>query len=87
MNCPWGDKLFTAYLGEDKQEWAKYDASQLVKDSQLNSTILIDQGTEGYFLSAAAAIAPNNFNPLVKKAGQKLNLRWQKGYESQLFYD
>ena len=84
MNCPWGDKLFTAYLGEDKQEWAKYDASQLVKDSQLNSTILIDQGTEDTFYQQQQLL-PEQFQSACEKAGQKLNLRWQKGYDHSYF--
>ena len=28
-NCPWGQKAFTGYLGEDKATWADYDACDL----------------------------------------------------------
>ena len=28
-NCPWGQKAFTGYLGEDKAAWAEYDACDL----------------------------------------------------------
>ena len=56
MDCPWGDKLFTAYLGTQRQKWAEYDASQLVLRTQLNSTILVDQGTADQFYQAAAVV-------------------------------
>lgn len=29
--CPWGEKAFTGYLGADKEEWKKHDATELVK--------------------------------------------------------
>jgi len=29
--CPWGEKAFSAYLGSDKDEWRKHDATELVK--------------------------------------------------------
>ncbi|CAI6009097.1 unnamed protein product [Closterium sp. NIES-65] len=29
--CPWGQKAFTGYLGDDKAAWEEYDATALVK--------------------------------------------------------
>ncbi|MEO1670269.1 MAG: S-formylglutathione hydrolase [Cyanobacteria bacterium J06631_2] len=82
--CPWGDKLFTAYLGTDKQKWAEYDASELVKQVQLNSTILLDQGTEDQFYQQEQLL-PKKFERACAEAGQKLNLRWQTGYDHSYF--
>ena len=31
MQCPWGQKAFQGYLGDDKELWAEYDATELVK--------------------------------------------------------
>lgn len=47
INCPWGVKGFTGYLGEDKSKWADWDATELVKkyDGPL-LTLLIDQVTK-----------------------------------------
>lgn len=28
--CPWGEKAFTGYLGDDKELWSEYDATELV---------------------------------------------------------
>lgn len=82
--CPWGEKLFTAYLGTDRQKWTKYDASELVKHTQLNSTILIDQGTDDQFYQQQQLL-PENFEQACQQVGQKLNLRWQQGYDHSYF--
>jgi S-formylglutathione hydrolase len=84
MNCPWGNKLFTAYLGTDKNKWAEYDASRLIEQTQLNSTILLDQGTEDDFY-LQKQLLPENFQTACEKVGQKLNLRWQTGYDHSYF--
>ena len=31
VNCPWGEKAFKGYLGEDRKAWKKHDASELVR--------------------------------------------------------
>ncbi|PHU16726.1 S-formylglutathione hydrolase [Capsicum chinense] len=44
INCTWGLKAFTNYLGENKADWEEYDATCLVsKYNDLAATILIDQ--------------------------------------------
>ncbi|KAI9506150.1 s-formylglutathione hydrolase-like protein [Coemansia spiralis] len=49
----WGRKQFTAYLGEDAKEWAKYDATELVKLYEGPTLpILIDQGDADRFYSS-----------------------------------
>ena len=30
MKCPWGEKAFRGYLGEDRGAWKEYDACELV---------------------------------------------------------
>lgn len=36
MQCQWGEKAFTAYLGGNRTNWYDYDASELVKKCRLN---------------------------------------------------
>ena len=84
MQCPWGDKSFTAYLGTQRQKWAEYDASQLVLQTQLSSTILIDQGTADQFYQEQQLL-PENFQAACEKARQKINLRWHQGYDHSYF--
>lgn len=84
MHCPWGNKVFTAYLGKDKQKWVEYDATELVRQTQLNSEILIDQGTVDTFYEQQQLL-PENFAAACQKVGQNLNLRWQTGYDHSYF--
>jgi S-formylglutathione hydrolase len=35
LNCPWGDKAMTAYLGEDRAAWRVHDATALIEDGAL----------------------------------------------------
>ena len=84
MQCPWGDKSFTAYLGTQRQKWAEYDASQLVLQTQLSSTILIDQGTADQFYQEQQLL-PENFQAACEKVRQKINLRWHQGYDHSYF--
>ncbi len=44
MQCPWGQKAFEGYFGEDRKDlWAEHDATELVKHWKGDSLdILID---------------------------------------------
>lgn len=42
VNCPWGEKAFTGYLGEDSEAWKKHDATELVKGWKGDLNVLID---------------------------------------------
>jgi S-formylglutathione hydrolase len=84
MSCPWGNKMFTAYLGDDKQQWAEYDASELIKQTQLNSVILVDQGTADTFYQQKQLL-PETFQSACQKVRQNLNLRWQTEYDHSYF--
>lgn len=84
---PWGHKAFTAYLGEDQEEWKNHDACHLIstaKEASLNAPILIDQGTEDSFLEEQ--LKPHLFEQACKAAGQSLTLRMQSGYDHSYFF-
>lgn len=50
-DCPWGISAFSAYLGDDKEDWKAYDATELIrKYSGPAKQILVDQGTADSFL-------------------------------------
>ena len=40
--CPWGEKAFSGYLGDDREEWKKHDATELVKGWKGPLNCLID---------------------------------------------
>jgi S-formylglutathione hydrolase len=84
MQCPWGQKAFTGYLGSDREQWRAYDASELVLTTQLPFPILIDQGTADPFL--AEQLLPERFEQACAQAGQPLNLRMQTGYDHSYYF-
>jgi S-formylglutathione hydrolase len=86
MQCPWGKKAFSQYLGADLQQWQVYDASELIKTkADPNRPILIDQGTADGFLQQGQLL-PEVFEIACKSAGQPLTLRMQEGYDHSYYF-
>lgn len=88
VNCPWGQKAFTGYLGDDKAEWARHDASELMAAqtaAPYRGGILIDQGLADKFL-IEKQLLPEAFEAACAKAGQPLTLRLQAGYDHGYYF-
>ena len=88
VNCPWGQKAFTGYLGDDKAEWAWHDASELMAAqtaAPYPGGILIDQGLADKFLMEKQLL-PEAFEAACAKAGQPLTLRRQAGYDHGYYF-
>jgi len=80
MQCPWGEKALSGYLGADRNAWRAYDATDLVLSGhRTNGTILIDQGLSDGFLEEQ--LQPHLFKKACDKAGQPLEMRMQEGYD------
>ena len=84
MQCPWGKKGFTNYLGTNEEAWREYDATELVARKPYPGLILIDQGTSDQFLKEQ--LLPEKFKAAAEKAGQKLELRMQPGYDHGYYF-
>lgn len=82
--CPWGEKAFTGYLGNDRAAWAEHDATELVKAGRKVSPLLIDQGLADNFL--AAQLHPHLFEAACQQAGQALTLRRHEGYDHGYYF-
>jgi S-formylglutathione hydrolase len=87
MQCPWGRKAFTGYLGTDESSWADHDATALM--SQLKAApypggMLIDQGLADKFL--AEQLHPHLFEAACASAGQPLTLRRHAGYDHGYYF-
>lgn len=81
---PWGQKILSAYLGEDHSQWQDYDACELVSRGASDADILIDQGDQDEFL--ADQLKPQLFADACHAAGQSINLRMQPGYDHSYFF-
>lgn len=90
--CAWGEKAFTAYLGEDRTQWAKHDAALLIEGGAAQDAdgkrvfddILVDQGDADAFLTDQ--LKPELLTAAAQKAGQGLTLRMQPGYDHSYFF-
>ncbi len=85
MNCPWGEKALTGYIGADRSAWTDYDACALMeKHGAADTEILIDQGLADNFLEGQ--LKPELFEAACEKARQKLTLRKHAGYDHSYFF-
>jgi S-formylglutathione hydrolase len=90
MQCPWGEKAFSGYLGGDRHTWEAYDASHLVRTQGrshqpiFQQPILIDQGTADSFL--ATQLMPEIFAAACQAAGVDLTLRLQPDYDHSYYF-
>lgn len=84
MQVPWGEKAFTAYLGDDRSLWQDYDACELVARHASAAHILIDTGDADPFLEEQ--LRPQLFIDACKAAGQPLNYRMQSGYDHSYWF-
>ncbi|ARV57486.1 S-formylglutathione hydrolase [Nostocales cyanobacterium HT-58-2] len=84
MRCPWGQKAFSRYLGDNKESWRAYDASELVRQVGYHSPILIDQGTADKFLKDQ--LLPEVFEQACAAVNQPLHLRYQEGYDHSYYF-
>lgn len=77
--CGWGEGCFGAYLGDDRDAWKAYDATELIKSGAAEVALLIDQGTGDEFL--AEQLNPDDFKVACKEREFPLTLRMQDGYD------
>ncbi|EDP59825.1 S-formylglutathione hydrolase [Vibrio sp. AND4] len=84
IQCPWGQKAFTAYLGTDIESWKQYDASELLKKSRSPLPILVDQGDADSFL--AEQLKPEVLLAAANTHDSEVELRMQPGYDHSYFF-
>jgi len=84
MNCPWGEKALTAYVGSDRSTWRAYDACALLDDGARVPEILVDQGDADPFL--AEQLKPELLEAACARAAVPLTLRRQAGYDHSYWF-
>lgn len=75
----WGEGCFSAYLGEDRELWRAYDATELIKMGAAAIPLLIDQGSDDEFL--ADQLYPEDLESACAARDFPLTLRMQEGYD------
>ncbi|KAJ5183176.1 esterase D [Penicillium capsulatum] len=92
INCPWGQKAFTGYFGEDQQQkWKEHDATELLKNysgEKDKLKILIDVGTGDNFYKQGQLL-PENFEKVAKEVGltgDNFTIRYQADYDHSYYF-
>jgi len=83
-NCPWGEKAFSRYLGEDRRKWLEWDASALMAHAREKLPLLIDQGDRDSFLETQ--LRPEALQAAARASGYPLSLRMQPGYDHSYYF-
>ncbi len=84
MNCPWGMKALSGYLGEDRSLWAEYDSCALIAGGARLSDLLVDQGDADNFLTEQ--LKTHLLVEACEAAGQKATIRMQPGYDHSYYF-
>ncbi|MCY4043613.1 MAG: S-formylglutathione hydrolase [Cellvibrionales bacterium] len=87
MDCPWGQKAFTHYLGSDHSAWQAYDSLVLLQQASQSAykrPILIDQGLDDAFLESQLKV--ERFEALAKAVQWPMRLGWHEGYDHSYFF-
>jgi S-formylglutathione hydrolase len=87
MRCPWGEKAFTRYLGDNRERWRAHDATELVSaltDAPDWPPILVDQGLADQFLETQ--LQPQLFEAACRRVGYPLTLRRHPDYDHGYFF-
>ncbi|MER0215528.1 MAG: S-formylglutathione hydrolase [Nitrosomonas sp.] len=84
MRCPWGQKAFSHYLGENPQDWQPYDTTALLQAGHGAPDLLVDQGLNDQFLTTQ--LFPEALEQACGDAGQPLTLRYHQGYDHSYYF-
>ena len=82
-NGDWGRKQLGAYLGPDSAEWAKHDATLMMRNVGLDIPLLVDTGASDQFIDL---LQPEALAQAVMARHLPATLRLQKGYDHSYFF-
>lgn len=81
---PWGEKAFSAYLGDDRAAWQAWDSCALMENADAMLPTLVDQGESDNFLEGQ--LKPERLAAVAKAKGWPLELRMQPGYDHSYYF-
>ena len=86
LQCPWGQKALSNYLGDDKEAWRNHDACELARSvaTKPAARILVDQGLGDQFLEQE--LHPHLLEAACDDAGIELELRRHAGYDHGYYF-
>jgi S-formylglutathione hydrolase len=82
--CPWGEKAFSHYLGDDRDTWQAYDTCELIRDGAEAIPMLVDQGEADDFL--ANQLKTDLLEKTCAETGYTATIRRHTGYDHSYFF-
>ena len=84
VNCPWGQKAFKTYLGEDNESWSAWDSVELIKQGHQVKHLFVDQGLADNFLDNQ--IKTDALKQACESKQINLDLKYREGYDHSYYY-
>lgn len=86
IDCPWGEKAFRHYLGDDQSEWLQYDSCALMRQQGqfLHVPMLVDQGLADDFYAEQKLTSP--LEDVAKQINFVADFRYHEGYDHSYFF-
>jgi len=85
MGCDWGKKALKGYLGEDQENWKKFDTCELIKDGyKAQSLILIDQGLADEFYPDQ--LLTSELESTCQHFNIELKVNYRQGYDHSYYF-
>jgi S-formylglutathione hydrolase len=84
LNCPWGEKALSNYIGDNRTAWTQYDTTELVRIADQHLPVLIDQGEADNFL--AEQLKTELLERACREANYPMTIRMQAGYDHSYFF-
>ncbi|WP_300318521.1 S-formylglutathione hydrolase [Idiomarina sp.] len=82
--CPWGEKAFSAYLGDDREQWKQYDAVELIRSKGQTLPIRVDQGLADGFLEEQ--LKPENLKDAINEVNGGGTIHLHDGYDHSYYF-
>lgn len=86
VDCQWGQKAFSHYLGDNQNVWQDYDSCELMRQQGefLHIPMLVDQGLDDNFYRAQKLTKP--LEDVAKDIGYQAKFRYHSGYDHSYFF-
>lgn len=82
--CPWGEKAFSGYLGDDRSRWLEYDATALLRKHRQVPPMLVSQGEADNFL--AEQLRPDDLADAIAETGVDAKIERHPGYDHSYYF-
>lgn len=84
VQCPWGQKALSQYLGDDQAGWKRYDTVELIRAGASQLPMLVDQGLADNFLKSQ--LKTELLEAALQETGYQAEVRYHAGYDHSYYF-